>query len=121
MNNGTANSKEVQKNLKFDCPICFKKYGKAQALGGHMSKAHPQMSDQYLYKQKRRNERTLERKILQQAKIEYQRIYNSPGIYHRTKLNQIKLKIKDDLKNINDVNSAQASENLLNSKIISSK
>ena len=86
-----------------------------------MSKAHPQMSDQYLYKQKRRNERTLERKILQQAKIEYQRVYNSPGIFHRTKLNYIKLRIKDDLKNANETDPAQLSEKVLTTQIQSSK
>jgi len=36
-----------------------------------MSKAHPHMSNQYQYKQQRRNERVEERKLLTEAKKIY--------------------------------------------------
>ena len=59
--NNSVSSKNGTLSNKYVCPICHKKYLKAQALGGHMSKAHPHMSDQYQYKQQRRNERLGER------------------------------------------------------------
>lgn len=56
---------------RYVCPICVRKYPKAQALGGHMSKAHPHMSGQYQYKQQRRMERSDDRKLLTAAKAIY--------------------------------------------------
>ena len=81
---------------KYICPICNRKYPKAQALGGHMSKAHPHMSGQYQYKQQRRNERIDDRKLLKAAKKEYFKLYGAGPIIYRNKLNHIKFRLKED-------------------------
>ena len=54
---------------EFSCKICFKKFSKLTALGGHTSKAHPGSSDGYKFKIARREERTLERSLLHEAKV----------------------------------------------------
>ena len=88
-------SKSLHKKPKYVCPICNRKYPKAQALGGHMSKAHPHKSDQYQYKQQRRNERVEERKVLAAAKIIYFEEFGAGPITYRNKLNQIKARLKE--------------------------
>ena len=41
----------------FPCEHCDRQFFRSQSLGGHMSKAHPQMSSSYANKVKRRSER----------------------------------------------------------------
>jgi hypothetical protein len=38
------------KRRNFNCKYCQRSFNQATALGGHMSKAHPKMSDVYMYK-----------------------------------------------------------------------
>jgi len=55
-----------------------------------MSKAHPQMSDEYIVKQKIRNERAEERQLLRESKEIYYTIFSGLSVTHRSKLAQIK-------------------------------
>ena len=59
-------------------------------MGGHMSKAHSNMSDDYLIKQRIRAERTEERRILQLAKKIYYEEFKALSVTHRSKLALIK-------------------------------
>jgi len=52
----------------FECNLCDRKFLNGQGLGGHMSKAHPQRSDQYKEKMKIRNSRAESRAVLHMAK-----------------------------------------------------
>jgi hypothetical protein len=53
-----------QRTRKHRCAFCDRVFDKAQALGGHMSKAHPHMSEDYRLKQQIRKERAEKRKKL---------------------------------------------------------
>ncbi len=55
----------------FGCKYCEKRFKKAQALGGHMSRRHPGKSRQYSDKMKVRRHRGLERARLLLAKKRY--------------------------------------------------
>jgi hypothetical protein len=44
--------------------MCERIFTTPQALGGHMSKSHPHMSEDFRQKQIKRQERTEEREIL---------------------------------------------------------
>jgi hypothetical protein len=62
-------NKKLRVGELFLCPICLKRsFPKAQALGGHMSKSHPNSSSDYTRKQQRRKERRGDREILKMAK-----------------------------------------------------
>ena len=50
------------------CPFCPRTFAKTQGLGGHMSKAHPGMSQSYAEKMETRERRTEARQLLQKAK-----------------------------------------------------
>ena len=56
---------------KFACEFCRKKFTKAQALGGHMSKSHPGMSHEFEKKVEKRKEREPMRELLKNAKLIY--------------------------------------------------
>lgn len=57
-NDSVNNSKSNKKRL-FICPFCPDKrvFIVHQALGGHLSNSHPNMSPSYIIKKERRNER----------------------------------------------------------------
>lgn len=81
-----------QRPRKFVCSLCQRVFAKAQALGGHMSKAHPQSSEDYQTKQRIRLERQPIRELLDKAKKILEKICGQAS--HRSKL----LKIKEMLK-----------------------
>ena len=75
----------------FACHICKEKtFQKAQALGGHMSKAHPNMSPEFTQKQIRRKERTYDRELLNKAKQRFFEHYGYDEKPMRSKINQLK-------------------------------
>jgi hypothetical protein len=57
------------------CHICKGGFNKAQALGGHMSKAHPLMSKEFVQKLQKRKEREPQRELLKRAKGIYYEKY----------------------------------------------
>ena len=81
---------------KFPCPYCEQKvFSKAQALGGHVSKTHPNASQEFAYKIQRRNERAPERELLVEAKKIYAEFYGPGRGYNRARLSLIKKEIKE--------------------------
>jgi hypothetical protein len=72
----TKNTSKSNKNKKikiqyqenYDCNICHRKFQTGQGLGGHMSRMHPNCSEQYKSKMKIRKSRDKQRAILQEAK-----------------------------------------------------
>lgn len=66
-NNNKINDFKYQEN--FDCRICLRKFETPQALGGHMSRRHPNCSEKYKIKSSIRKNRTKQRALLQEAKI----------------------------------------------------
>ena len=67
-----SESKPAGTEEPFTCPVCKgRSFVKAQALGGHMSKSHPNMSAEFTKKQERRKEREPERLLLRKAKELY--------------------------------------------------
>ena len=73
---------------KFACQLCKKEgvvrvFKLAQALGGHMSKKHPNQSLEFTGKQLRREERTCDRQVLAQAKDIYYMVYGEKAILFR--------------------------------------
>jgi len=59
-------------SLAYRCKLCFKRFQHSSALGGHISKAHPGMSDAYNHKKRVRETRELERELHRHT----MRIYN---------------------------------------------
>ena len=59
------------------CKICGVKMRSSTALGGHISKAHPNMSGAFSKRMRIREERTFERSMLQAAKDVFLKI--TPG------------------------------------------
>lgn len=61
---------------KFVCAICkTKSFALSQALGGHMSKAHPNGSEGYAQKKLVRESRIDDRALLKRAKEHYIELY----------------------------------------------
>ena len=74
------------------CKICGEKLKSSAALGGHTSKAHPNMSSDYSRRMRIWEERTFERSMLQAAKGVFLTI--SPGgdiNEHRNRISYFKL------------------------------
>jgi hypothetical protein len=59
---------KIQYQDDYDCKICFRKFQTGQGLGGHMSRMHPNCSEQYKSKMKIRRSRDRQRAILLEAK-----------------------------------------------------
>ena len=79
----------------FSCPHCFRTFTKAQALGGHVSKKHPNKSDSYNLKIQKRRERSDERALLNLAKRKFFEFYPNLEINsHRWKVTHLKTQIK---------------------------
>jgi len=96
--NSRSNSRKKPKNFK--CPIeaCCKKFRTGQALGGHMSRAHPNQSTDYKVKQSIRERRTLDRIILKKAKEQYANKFGDISSLNRCRLKRIKDSIVEDSK-----------------------
>lgn len=60
--------KPTKDRQRFVCAKCGEEFSSGWALGGHASRVHPGESDSYRRKIERREERTIERKILNMAK-----------------------------------------------------
>jgi len=95
-----SRSHSKKKAQNFKCPIeaCFKKFRTGQALGGHMSRAHPNQSTDYKVKQTIRERRTLDRIILKKAKEQYVTRFGDISSVNRCRLKRIKDSIVDDSK-----------------------
>ncbi|CDW81461.1 UNKNOWN [Stylonychia lemnae] len=85
------------KRKNFNCRYCERSFTQATALGGHMSKAHPRMSDHYMYKQEIRQSRESDRELLTRAKDIYYGLYNDDKITNRSKINYIKQLLQQGL------------------------
>lgn len=59
---------KIQYQEDYDCKICYRKFQTGQGLGGHMSRMHPNCSEQYKSKMKIRKSRDRQRAILLEAK-----------------------------------------------------
>ena len=82
----------------FLCPHCHNRaFEKAQALGGHMSKAHPNMSPDFTRKQQRRKERAGDRELLKRAKELYVREYGPTRHFVRNKLTAFKNILREQM------------------------
>ena len=66
-------------------------------MGGHTSKTHPNMSQEFRNKQIKRRERAQERELLTKAKELYLEIYGERAILYRNKLNTLKNTLKNDI------------------------
>lgn len=80
----------ASRGRRHSCTFCKKSFKVAQALGGHISKAHPNMSSEFSQKQIRRREREPQRELLKKAKEIYTKAYGTIAILYRNKLNDIK-------------------------------
>eukprot|EP00826_Nyctotherus_ovalis_P064892 TRINITY_DN9529_c0_g1_i14.p1 TRINITY_DN9529_c0_g1~~TRINITY_DN9529_c0_g1_i14.p1 ORF type:complete len:260 (+),score=73.52 TRINITY_DN9529_c0_g1_i14:246-1025(+) len=66
-----SKSRKVRKEGPFQCKCCEQSFSRSQALGGHMSRAHPGKSDEYKRKKNKRKSREIERLKLLIAKRKY--------------------------------------------------
>ena len=88
-------SKITNKSTSTICKICGVKMSSFTALGGHVSKAHPNMSGAFSKRMRIWEERTLERSMLQAAKDVF--LKTKPGgdfNEQRNRLSYLKLKIR---------------------------
>lgn len=63
--------RKVRRQGPFQCRCCEQAFSRSQALGGHMSRAHPGKSDEYKRKKNKRKSREIERLKLLIAKRKY--------------------------------------------------
>ena len=76
------NTNDIHKNLKivnkkiFKCEFCDFNSNSGQALGGHMSRKHPNKSNNYSLKKMIRNQRETNRHIIHKARKELLSKYN---------------------------------------------
>ena len=97
----TAVKEESKADELFYCPICKKRgFPKAQALGGHMSKSHPNMSPDFSRKQQRRKERAPDRELLKKAKEMYINAYGPNKPFTRNKLQAFKNILREEQRRI---------------------
>lgn len=96
-----------KKNKLFACPMedCPKMFFAGQALGGHMSRAHPNQSTDFKSKQEVRHRRTLDRVILKAAKKEYENETGTLDNLNRSRLKKIKDCIQKDTKLMKELRS----------------
>lgn len=80
----------------YQCAICHKMCISSQALGGHMSKNHPDQSEQYKKKKDIRNKREGDRNRLEEIKVKLFEKYKMDYIF--MKENDKKVEIKRFLK-----------------------
>ena len=67
---------KFEKKKNFRCEVCKDFFYNGQALGGHMSRTHPRTSEKYNKKKQIRNNRTVFRTALKDAKTELLLRYN---------------------------------------------
>lgn len=101
-NKETYKSRFFEKNGEkiYECVICHKKCISSQALGGHMSKNHPEQSEQYKKKKDIRKKRENERNKLEKIKIELFEKYKMDYIFMKenNEKNEIKRFLKEHYK-----------------------
>jgi len=66
---------QQHQQLAYKCKLCPKRFSQCSALGGHISKAHPGMSEAYNHKKKVRDLRELERELHNHAIQVYRDYY----------------------------------------------
>jgi len=79
------------------CPLCKEDFGTGQALGGHMSRAHPGKSEAYNKKIEKRRERKMPRAILREAKRRYYQDRPESAPLNRVVIRRMKRKIADEI------------------------
>lgn len=91
--------KRVTKELKekYECGKCGEVFHSGWALGGHASRVHPGESDSYRRKIQRREERTLERKLLELAKLKHDEMFGENAPINRVKIRKFKKEFKKQL------------------------
>ena len=72
------------------CKPCKEFFGTGQALGGHMSRVHPGMSNSYARKVQRRKEREPDRELLRLAKEMHAKNYPHARDLDRVKIRRYK-------------------------------
>ena len=60
---------------KYVCKTCGEVFNHGQALGGHMSRTHPGMSQAFNKKVTRRKEREVDRELLRLAKLKHAEMF----------------------------------------------
>ena len=83
-----------QQVTKFYCEKCREYFVSAQSLGGHISRQHPNSSEQYKKKMERRKEREFERQLLFLAKQEHMRQFGEATPLNRVKIRRFKKEIR---------------------------
>ena len=74
--------------MQFKCKFCDRMFKFCSALGGHVSKAHPGLSEAYEHKKRVRDTRQLERDLQQEAV----QLYKKQAIVNDCDLNRNTIK-----------------------------
>lgn len=89
-----ANSEFSETEKPFACKFCKRRFKFCSALGGHVSKAHPGLSEAYEHKKRVRDTRQLERDLHQEAlKVFKKRQNDNEGDLNRNTIKRIKKEI----------------------------
>lgn len=79
---------------KYVCARCGEAFHSGWALGGHASRVHPGESDSYKRKILRREERTVERQLLDLAKQKHDEEFGVGAPINRVKIRKFKKELK---------------------------
>lgn len=112
--NKKCESKDEPAEKNFRCKLCYRLFT-ANGLGGHMSRAHPNQSEEYRKKKETRMSRELTLVCLREAQKIYRQRYGCPKLksvkMDRTKLKTIRNEVREKLEAKKRFKKAQAKLN----------
>ena len=85
---------EEKGEKKFVCQTCGEVFAHGQALGGHMSRTHPNSSHAYNKKVQRRREREVDRELLRLAKVRHNDEFGPDAPIDRVKIRRFKKELR---------------------------